>query len=127
MAFALFSCKRHAAGRVTGWHSSPCECGAALPRPYPPARGASPVQARAERLRQRTEDARHLRHARVLRRFWQTRAGLTLADAGLAALVVGGAAGLAWAWKLHLAQGAARQAAAAAGQPQQQPTAAAAT
>lgn len=52
-----------------------------------------------ERLKWRTEDARLQRHASVLRRFWQTHSGPTLADALVAALVLAGAAGIAWSWR----------------------------
>jgi hypothetical protein len=61
-------------------------------------------QVRAERLRQRTDDARHLRHAAILRRFWQTHGGLTLWDAGFISAATLAVVGLAYAWKLHLGQ-----------------------
>lgn len=56
-------------------------------------------KVRVERLKWRTEDARLQRHASVLRRFWQTHSGPTLADALVAALVLAGAAGIAWSWR----------------------------
>lgn len=46
-----------------------------------------------------------MRHAAILRRFWQTHSGLTAVDAGVIAAATLGAAGLAYAWKLHLSRG----------------------
>ncbi len=72
-----------------------------LPLPLRPQCPLS-LQARAERLRQRTEDARHLRHAAILRRFWQTHGGLTWWDAGFISAATLTVVGLGYAWKLHL-------------------------
>ncbi|KAL4425686.1 hypothetical protein ABPG75_009702 [Micractinium tetrahymenae] len=62
-------------------------------------REAKANKVRVEKLKWRTEEARLQRHASVLRRFWQTHSGFTLADALVAGLFLAGAAGVAWTWK----------------------------
>jgi hypothetical protein len=47
----------------------------------------------------RAEQARSVRHAATLRRFWQARPGLVWQDAAAAALFMAGVAGLAWVWR----------------------------
>ena len=61
-----------------------------------------PWQARFERLRQRTEDARLQRHASVLRRLWQTQARLTRGDAVAGVLLLASVGGIALTWRAHL-------------------------
>lgn len=56
------------------------------------------LQARAERVRLRTENARAARHAESMRRFWQTRPGVTWQDAALLGIFAGGMYGLLLAW-----------------------------
>ena len=66
-------------------------------------------KVRAERLKRRTEDARHARHAATLRRFWHTHHGVTRQDMALVALVALSAVGLALVWRGHLQRGGERR------------------
>ncbi len=55
-------------------------------------------QERGARLRARADAARALRHARVLRRFWHTSAGLVWQDAAVMALLAASAGGAVALW-----------------------------
>jgi hypothetical protein len=67
---------------------------------------------RGQRLKRRAEDARHMRHAAVLRRFWQTHSGVTWQDAVVVVAAVALTAGFAslWpaAWQLGGGRGGGR-------------------
>ncbi len=56
------------------------------------------VQARMDRVRQRTATAKAVRNARTLARFWQTQGRLTWQDAAVCSLFVASLAGIAQLW-----------------------------
>lgn len=59
--------------------------------------GTSP-QVRMERVRLRTEQARQLRHAKILRTAWQTHSGVTWQDLVVACLATATVVGVLHMW-----------------------------
>jgi curved DNA-binding protein CbpA len=60
---------------------------------------ASFTRERVSRLKRKTEAARAMRHAMVLRRFWQTHSGITKWDVAVVALFLGTCGGVAFQWR----------------------------
>ncbi len=60
------------------------------------------TQARNERIRRRSDDARHTRHAGVLRRFWHTHSGVTLPDLFVLSVFLAGTFAIAHMWRAPL-------------------------
>lgn len=65
-------------------------------------REAFEVKARSTRLRRRAETAKHIRHATILRKFWQGRTVFTWQDAAVGAAFLCTSIGLAYHWKTNI-------------------------